>query len=66
MTIRLNGEVRTLPHVMTVAELLRRLDIDAQLVAVEMNRVVVKRARYADTPVTDGAEVEIVAFVGGG
>jgi thiamine biosynthesis protein ThiS len=45
---------------------LEDLDIDARLVAVELNRLVVKRDRHAETLVTDGAEVEIVAFVGGG
>jgi sulfur carrier protein len=66
MRIVLNGDVRDAPAGMTVADLLTWLDIDARLVAVELNRTVVKRARYADTPVTENAEVEIVAFVGGG
>lgn len=66
MRLVLNGEVRDAPAGMTVADLLKWLDIDARLVAVELNRTVVKRARYAETPVTENAEVEIVAFVGGG
>ena len=66
MKIVLNGEARDAPDGITVADLLSWLDIDARLVAVELNRTVVKRARYADTPVTENAEVEIVAFVGGG
>ena len=51
---------------MSITALLERLDIDPRVVAVECNRVVIKRARYADTMITEGAEVEIVAFVGGG
>ena len=51
---------------MSVQTLLERLQIDPRVVAVECDRVVIKRARYADTMVTEGAEVEIVAFVGGG
>jgi thiamine biosynthesis protein ThiS len=66
MRIVLNGEVREAPDGITVADLLRWLDIDGRLVAVELNRTVVKRARFADTPITENAEVEIVAFVGGG
>jgi len=66
MTIVLNGEVRDAPAGITVTDLLKWLEIDERLVAVELNRSVVKRARYADTPVTENAEVEIVAFVGGG
>jgi sulfur carrier protein len=64
--IVLNGEAREAPAGITVADLLTWLELDARLVAVELNRSVVKRARYADTPVTENAEVEIVAFVGGG
>jgi sulfur carrier protein len=66
VTIQLNGERRDLPGSMSVADLLRWLELDARLVAVEVDRQVVKRARYAQTPLSDGAEVEIVAFVGGG
>jgi thiamine biosynthesis protein ThiS len=66
MTIILNGDPRDLPAPLTVLALLEHLEIDPRIVAVEHNRVVVKRDRYADTLVADGAEVEIVAFVGGG
>ena len=66
MRILLNGDPRDLPAPLTVQALLATLDIDPRVVAVELNRVVVKRARYADTVIEDGAEVEIVAFVGGG
>ena len=64
--ILLNGEPADLPASLTVAALLARLDIDPRVVAVELNRVVVKRDRYAEVAVEDGAEIEIVAFVGGG
>ena len=66
MRILLNGDPHELPGRLTVAALLERLAIDPRLVAVELNRVVVKRERYGDTAIDDGAEVEIVAFVGGG
>jgi thiamine biosynthesis protein ThiS len=66
MRIHLNGEPYDLPEALTVEALLTRLGIDARVVAVECDRVVVKRVRYADTLIQEGAEVEIVAFVGGG
>ena len=66
MRILLNGDPTDLPAPLSVLALLERLKIDPRTVAVECNRVVVKRARYADTVVEDGAEIEIVAFVGGG
>jgi sulfur carrier protein len=64
--IALNGEPADLPGPLTVQGLLDHLGIDGRLVAVELDRVVVKRARYVTTTVAEGSEVEIVSFVGGG
>ena len=64
--IQLNGEPRPLSSPMTVAALLGELQIDPRMVAVEVNRRVIKRAAYDETSIQDGDEVEIVAFVGGG
>jgi thiamine biosynthesis protein ThiS len=66
MRIALNGEPYELPRPMTVADLLAHLEIDARMVAVEYNLVVLKRAQLSTTEIADGAEIEIVAFVGGG
>jgi thiamine biosynthesis protein ThiS len=64
--ILLNGESRDLTTPLTVQALLESLGIDARRVAVERNLVVVRRADYATELVSDGDEVEIVNFVGGG
>jgi thiamine biosynthesis protein ThiS len=66
LRIRLNGEPHEIAEPMTVSALLTRLEIDPRRVAVEHNLEVVKRARYDDTIVNEGDEVEIVNFVGGG
>ena len=66
MTITLNGEPRVWEQPRSVAALLTELGIDTRTVAVERNRVVVKRATYGDTVVEAGDEIEIVSFVGGG
>lgn len=66
MRIILNGDPHDLPAPVTVRQLLEQLNIDPRIVAVEVDRVVVKRDRYAATVIADGAEVEIVSFVGGG
>ena len=66
MTIRLNGETRELAGPVSISALLTALDIDPRRVAVEHNLVVVKRDAYASTVVSDGDDVEIVNFVGGG
>jgi thiamine biosynthesis protein ThiS len=66
MRILLNGESHDLSSPMTVQALLETLGIDSRRVAVEHNLVVVRRAHYATEVVSDGDEVEIVNFVGGG
>ena len=62
----MNGDPAELPGPMSIQALLERLQIDPRVVAVECDRVVIKRARHAETIVTEGTEVEIVAFIGGG
>ena len=47
-------------------DLLRRLDIKPDRVAVELNREIVKQPAWPSTEVRAGAQVEIVHFVGGG
>ena len=64
--IVINGEARSVAHGQSISELLRALEIAPERVAVELNRRIVKPGEWADTLVAEGAEVEIVQFVGGG
>lgn len=66
MTIKLNGDPHDILQPLSVSALLATLAIDARRVAVEHNLAVVKKAEYDTSIVTDGDEVEIVNFVGGG
>ena len=66
MTITLNGDPFDLSGPLTVTELLASLEIDARRVAVEYNLVVLKRAAFDATLLSEGDNVEIVNFVGGG
>ena len=66
MRITLNGDPFDLDGPLSIQALLDQLKVDGRTVAVEHNLIVIKRANYADTMVTEGSEVEIVAFVGGG
>jgi len=50
----------------TVLSLLGELGIPAERVAVELDRIILKPAVWAETPLPPGAKVEIVHFVGGG
>jgi sulfur carrier protein len=64
--IILNGEPYQIDQPLSVVALLERLDIDARRVAVEHNLAIIKRHRFPDVIVSDGDQVEIVNFVGGG
>jgi sulfur carrier protein len=66
MTIKVNGDPVELPLPVTVSVLLSVLDVDPRRVAVELNVAVIKKAAYDSTVITEGDEVEIVNFVGGG
>ena len=64
--VEVNGEKRTIPAGLTVAEVLDELGIPADRVAVELNRTIVRQPLWSETPVDAGAQLEIVTFVGGG
>lgn len=64
--ITLNGDPFEVAGPLTVSALLSQLEIDSRRVAVEHNLVVLKRALYESTMISEGDEVEIVNFVGGG
>jgi thiamine biosynthesis protein ThiS len=64
--ITVNGERRSVPAGLNVREVLSRLGVAADRVAVEMNREIVRKAEWETTVVPDGASLEIVEFVGGG
>ena len=64
--ITLNGESHELPSLTTVRDLIRRLSLDEQAVAVERNREIVRRPKWRGTQLHAGDRVEVVHFVGGG
>lgn len=65
MNIKVNGESRDLPNGETVRALVERYQLRPEKVAIELNRRLLRSEKY-DTPLSDGDEVEIVTFVGGG
>jgi thiamine biosynthesis protein ThiS len=51
---------------MTVAELLERLDLKREGIAVAINHSVIPRTAHQDEIIPDDAQVEIIRAVGGG
>ncbi len=66
ITITLNGEPFTLDGDARVSALIEGLKMRPSRVAVEINRAVVPKAKYAETVIHAGDQVEIINFVGGG
>jgi sulfur carrier protein len=69
MTIQINGQDRTFPeasHPFTLAALVEILGMKADRVAIELNRDIVPRTRWAETRLKEGDRLEMVQFVGGG
>jgi len=66
MNIQVNGEGRTANAGVTVAELLRELNIRPDRVAVEVNTEVLNRQEFERRGLCEGDRVEIISFIGGG
>ena len=66
MRIEVNGEPREVNEGTTVLELLKVLGTSDGPVAVERNQIIVPRAKHAATRLSDGDQLEVVQFVGGG
>ena len=66
MQVTLNGKRVELDAVRTVADLLERRNLKATLVVVEQNGTIVPRGEFGRKEISDGDELEIVHFVGGG
>jgi sulfur carrier protein len=62
----LNGEPRSLPPGLTLDRVLRFLEMDPSRVAIELNGAIVRKPDWDSTEVLEGAQVEVVWFVGGG
>lgn len=66
LQIVVNGEDRAVRAGDTILDLLRSLNLPAARVAIERNREILPRPRWAETPLQAGDRFEIVHFVGGG
>lgn len=66
MKISVNGEAREVADGTTVAALLLELKLPREQVAVERNRAIVPRSRFAECRLEQGDQLEIVTIVGGG
>lgn len=66
MLIVVNGKDTDLPNDSRVTDLIAKLGLSPERLAVEINRKVIRRAGWDSTTLSEGDRVEIVHFVGGG
>lgn len=66
LCILVNGEPRSVPSPSTVADLVLLLGMQSAQVAIERNKQIVRHPEYATTRLSDGDQLEIVTFFGGG
>ena len=64
--IVVNGETRATADGQTLLGLLQELQLDPARVAVELDRRIVKQPLWSGTVLHEGAQLEVVQFVGGG
>lgn len=66
MLLKVNGKNQHFDLVSTVGDLLEALSLDPRTVVVEVNERIVRRERIGEADLSEGDEVEILRFVGGG
>ena len=62
----INGEARSFPAPLTLAQLVETLDLAGKRIAIEKNGEIVPRSQHGSTPLASGDRLEIVVAVGGG
>ncbi len=66
MKIIVNGEEREAAADISVAEYCVSLGFDPETVVVELDGRILQRTDYAAHRLTDGCELELIRFIGGG
>jgi sulfur carrier protein len=66
MNIVVNGEKKNIEKQLNLHELLKKLDLPDERIAVELNKQVVRKKDWDSTKVNDADKIEIIHFVGGG
>ena len=66
MRVKINGETKEIPRELNLNELLEYLSMPSRLLAIELNKEVVRRKDWGDIKVKDSDVIEVIHFVGGG
>lgn len=66
MQIIVNGVEHEVSEDTNVIQLLEKLDIKPERIALEINLTVINREDYHSRTIHEGDQVEIISFIGGG
>jgi len=64
--VTINGAAQNVLDGLTITALITHLGLTQRRIAVEVNREIIARDHYSGHALTDGDQIEIVHFVGGG
>ena len=66
MRLLINGENKEFMDGLSLEELIQRLGVRKETVVAEVNRQIVRADQRADWKLSEGDQVELIQFVGGG
>lgn len=64
--IILNGEEKLFSQGLTIADLIKELDLDIKKIAIEKDLEIVNSNDFSKIVIDEGSRIEIVHFIGGG
>lgn len=62
----MNGDEQEIPIGTNLIQLLEKLKVAPERVAIEVNLSIIDKGRYGQVPLKEGDQIEIIGFVGGG
>ena len=66
MKVFINGETKEITKQFNLLELLKEFSLPSERIAIELNKVVVRKKDWESIAIKDADKIEIVHFVGGG
>lgn len=66
MNIVINGEKKELGNELNLQELLKKLGLPDERIAIEVNKTVVRKKDWTNIKIKEADKIEIIHFVGGG
>ena len=66
MQIIVNGEKKEIERELNLQELLKKLELPSERIAIELNKTVVRKKDWETVKIADSDKIEVIHFVGGG